>query len=70
MNAERFTECGRLLFGPLWQCEMARAIGISDRTVRRWAKGEQPVRQAVAEELDRRLRERADEIGRMMEGVE
>ena len=69
MNADRFVECGRALFGSLWQAEMARAIGKSDRTVRRWAKGEQAVPVTASEEVERRLRERAGEIGRLMEDV-
>jgi hypothetical protein len=34
---------GRALFGSQWQSEMARALGVSDRTVRRWHAGESPM---------------------------
>jgi hypothetical protein len=30
------TAAGPVLFGPQWQSEMARALGVSDRSVRRW----------------------------------
>jgi DNA-binding transcriptional regulator YiaG len=34
---------GQALYGPRWQSELARALGVSDRTVRRWsASGELP----------------------------
>ena len=36
MSIELFEKIGRALFGPLWQCEMARALGVSGSTVRRW----------------------------------
>lgn len=31
---------GEALYGPRWQTEMARALDVSDRTVRRWAAGD------------------------------
>ena len=31
---------GTLLYGAQWQREMARALGVSDRLVRMWVKGE------------------------------
>jgi hypothetical protein len=36
-------EAGQALFGPRWQSEMARAIGVADRTVRRWDFGSHDV---------------------------
>jgi hypothetical protein len=36
MNIELFEKIGQALFGPFWQCEMARALGVNERTVRRW----------------------------------
>lgn len=29
-------ECGRALYGPLWQSALSRDLGVSDRTMRRW----------------------------------
>ena len=34
---------GRALFGPRWQSELSRKLGVSDRTVRRWVSGDSPV---------------------------
>jgi hypothetical protein len=37
-------ECGEALYGPQWQTQLARDLGISDRTMRRWvASGEYPI---------------------------
>ena len=30
---------GEALYGPRWQSELARALDVSDRTMRRWAAG-------------------------------
>ncbi|MFO1189261.1 MAG: hypothetical protein U1E97_06660 [Alphaproteobacteria bacterium] len=37
------TRLGTALFGPRWQSSLARAIGVSDRTVRHWVAGSRPV---------------------------
>jgi hypothetical protein len=31
---------GEALFGPRWQTPLAEAMGVSDRTVRRWVAGQ------------------------------
>lgn len=41
---------GRQLYGDRWQTAMAQALGVADRTVRRWAAG-QAVPPAVADRL-------------------
>lgn len=36
-------ECGEALYGPRWQSSLAEALGVADRTMRRWvASGEYP----------------------------
>lgn len=35
-------DCGSALYGPQWQCALARDLGISDRTMRRWVAGADP----------------------------
>jgi len=32
-------ESGEALYGARWQSDLARDLGVSDRTVRRWAAG-------------------------------
>ena len=43
MTPALLREAGEALYGPLWQSELARALGVADRTVRRWIAGERPV---------------------------
>lgn len=35
-------ECGEALYGQQWQSALARDLGVSDRTVRRWVAGGEP----------------------------
>lgn len=52
-------ECGESLYGPRWQCELARDLGVADRTVRRWVAGATPVPAGVYVDLLRLVTERA-----------
>jgi hypothetical protein len=40
MNADLLARVGAALYGPQWQSALARDLGVSDRTMRRWATGE------------------------------
>ena len=33
---------GRALYGARWQTDLAKALGVSERTVRRWVAGQPP----------------------------
>jgi DNA-binding transcriptional regulator YdaS (Cro superfamily) len=55
-------ECGEALYGPRWQCELARELGVSDRTVRRWIAGAQRVPSGVWLDLLRITQERAAQL--------
>jgi len=39
MTATELRMIGECLYGELWQSQLARALGVNDRTVRRWAIG-------------------------------
>ena len=44
-------EAGESLYGPQWQSELARALGVNDRTVRRWLAGGNAIPAWVWKEL-------------------
>jgi hypothetical protein len=49
-RAEDFNDIGLSLYGHQWQSELARKLGVSSRTVRRWSAGE-PVPDTLREAL-------------------
>jgi hypothetical protein len=51
MAPDRLRKFGELLFGIRWQTELAKALAVSDRTVRRWLSGDMQVPTGVDEEL-------------------
>ena len=52
-------ECGEALYGPRWQSDLARDMGISDRTMRRWAAGTTDVPSGLYVDLLRLTQERS-----------
>lgn len=52
-------ECGEALYGPRWQAELARDLGVADRTVRRWVSGTSEVPAGLWVDLLRLTQERA-----------
>lgn len=40
--SDRLSAAGRALYGQLWQSALARDLDVSDRTMRRWAAGQEP----------------------------
>jgi hypothetical protein len=61
---------GPALFGAQWKRDLARAIGVTDRTVNRWAlKGIEP-RSRVWLDLLAFMRERHAQLGKLIEAVE
>lgn len=51
MNPDLFARIGAALYGQRWQSELARELGVSDRTVRRWVSGAFPIPPNVSVEL-------------------
>ena len=52
-------DCGAALYGSLWQSALARDLGVSDRTMRRWATGAYDLPAGVYVDLLRLTQERA-----------
>ena len=64
-----FCEAGRALYGALWQAEMARALGVSDRTVLRWASGEAPIPAGVWQEIPNLIIDRSNELADLLDRI-
>lgn len=61
-------QCGEALWGTRWQSDFAEAIGVSDRTVRRWVAGER-IPPGVFVDLMRITMERAAYLEGLAEGM-
>lgn len=62
MTAELLRRCGEALYGPHWQSEIARALNVTDRTVRRWVARSSDIPDGVRDDLLAQCRERAGEL--------
>lgn len=60
-------ECGEALYGPRWQSDLARDLGVSDRTMRRWVAGTHDVPQGLYTDLLRLTEERAHVLDELTE---
>lgn len=62
MTTDLLHEAGAALYGPRWRLDLANALHVSERTVRRWAAGEWPVPANVWGELRTLLQARGLEL--------
>lgn len=58
-------EAGQALYGAQWQSALSRALGVADRTVRRWAANPANVHNIVREDLIPLIDVRIDELSRV-----
>ena len=59
---------GPALYGPRWQSEIGRALGVTDRSVRRWL-AEQSLPDDVAPQLIRLIDARIIELKRVRQRI-
>lgn len=59
MSSKLLRDAGEGLYGPRWQSEISRDLGVSDRTMRRWLAGADDLPPGVAMDLWRLCEERA-----------
>lgn len=58
------------LYGEQWQADLSRDVGISERTLRRLAKGEAPIRQGMVEDLLILVRAKALQLRNIQIGLD
>jgi hypothetical protein len=69
-STELIAAAGRAMFGGQWKAGLARSLGVTDRTINRWLSGRVEPRTGIFGDLLRVLRERRDEISRLIAAVE
>ena len=51
MTPELLRSAGEALYGASWRAPLARDLGVSDRTIQRWLRGEYHIPQAIRLEI-------------------
>jgi hypothetical protein len=69
-HAELIRLVGSKLWGSRWQTEMAVALGVNDRTVRRWASGAQAPEPGIWAGIAEIIQQRRTELGELLDVVE
>lgn len=59
-------DAGEALYGQRWQTDIARDLGVNDRTIRRWLSGADDLPNGVALDLLRLCMERAQALDDMV----
>ena len=62
MSKKLLAKVGAALYGPRWQSELARNVGVSDRTMRRWAVGDDNVSEIAWRDMSLLLKTRAIDL--------
>ena len=58
LTPDLLRQVGEALYGERWQTPLSRALGVGDRTVRRWVSGEDRPNPAIAGELADLMRDK------------
>lgn len=66
MKTDLLEKCGAALYGPCWQSELARALGVSDQTMCRWVAGDS-IHDGVGPDLLRLVLERGRQLDDLIE---
>ncbi|MBV5324401.1 MAG: hypothetical protein J0626_03560 [Rhodospirillaceae bacterium] len=67
MDENMIVTVGQALWGSRWQTDMAKALGVNDRTVRSWEQGRCHPRPGIYVDLMRMCLERAQDLDALAE---
>lgn len=70
MSTNLLTEIGEALYGPRWQTDLSRDLGISDRTMRRWAAGDGEPSRGVWNEIQALLKTKSFDLRALAAKIE
>jgi hypothetical protein len=63
-------KAGVALYGEQWRSELARALGVTDRTVRRWAQDEYSIPDDARQRVIKLCRDRVEMLKAVMRRLE
>lgn len=62
LRGEIIEDVGRALYGPNWQRQLARNLGVSEMSIRRWRLGTTSMPATAVDEMAKLLSERQQQI--------
>lgn len=65
---DRLVQYGEALFGPRFQRELAEALQVNERTMRRWIAGDTEPPESIRAELDALARARIKALEKLLKG--
>jgi hypothetical protein len=65
LTRAQLTKVGEALFGSGWQTDLADALGVTSRTVRRWLAGDTGMPETLPEDLKKLCRARAARLSKL-----
>lgn len=65
MTPARFSQIGELLYGTQWRTALAVELAVAERTVRRWAAGNNPIPDGIDSDLATLCRTKAEQLSRL-----
>lgn len=68
-HRETLRAAGAVLYGPAWQSELARQLGVAGRTVRYWIAGDRPIPPGVWVDIAQLLEQHGDDLAEVAAAV-
>jgi len=62
-------QCGEALYGPRFQRELAEALGVNERTMRRWVAGDFEPPESLKADLLRLMKERRADLTGLINSI-
>ncbi len=70
MKPELFSKIGEALYGPSWRNALADALGVAERTVRRWQDGTSAIPDGLRADLAKLCRKHSAELAKLADQIE
>lgn len=70
MTPALFSKIGEALYGPSWRNALADALGVAERTVRRWQDGASEIPDGVRADLAKLCRKHSAELAKIADQLE
>ena len=67
MTPALFNKIGEALYGPSWRNALADALGVAERTVRRWQDGTSAIPDGIRDDLAKLCRKHSVDLAKLAE---